>query len=224
MKTVTFHGLGGANDAFTLIELLVVIAIIGILAALLLPVLGASKQRAYTAQCISNVRQIGIGMTLYADEAGGLFPESGGTIAWNNIDPETQRHGWMQQILNYTQNTNIYHCPADLKGQFSYFNGTRAAYVATTNFASIDTKQIRYASAQVLAGDTLWTDDELTDADKDDYSLNCVGGPINGTPWVGWQRHNLGQNLLFTDAHAKWYKGYDPNEMTFRYDSMHGWQ
>src|SRR6202012_2389084 len=125
MKTGTFFGLDKAIEAFTLIELLVVIAIIGILAALLLPVLGASKQRAYTAQCISNVRQIGVGMTLYADESGGLFPESGGTIVWNATDPETQRYGWMQQIVNYTQNTNIYHCPSDLKGQFSYFNGTR---------------------------------------------------------------------------------------------------
>jgi hypothetical protein len=31
-------------------------------------------------------------------------------------------------------------------------------------------------------------------------------------------------NLLFGDSHAKWFKGYRPDEMTFRYDSMHGWK
>jgi len=59
------------NDArlrsgFTLIELLVVIAIIAILAALLLPALSAAKQRAQTIQCISNLKQWGLGFPMYA--------------------------------------------------------------------------------------------------------------------------------------------------------------
>ena len=210
-------------NAFTLIELLVVIAIIAILAALLLPALAGAKQRARITQCISNLRQVGLGMRMYADDANGLLPESGETIGWGQIDPNTHVASWMEQMISYLQNTNTYHCPADLKSSWSYFNGARAAYIAmNNNRASVDTKQILYTSAFVAAGDTI--DFSPDDADKDDYTQNCVGGTANGTPAFAWQTHNQGQDLLFADGHAKWYKGYDTNEMTFRYDSMHGWQ
>jgi prepilin-type N-terminal cleavage/methylation domain-containing protein len=56
------------RPAFTLIELLVVIAIIAILAALLLPVMAGAKERSQRTKCMSNLRQLGIGMTGYAGE------------------------------------------------------------------------------------------------------------------------------------------------------------
>ena len=117
--------------AFTLIELLVVIAIIGILAALLLPVLSSAKQRARTTQCLSNLHQISLAMKMFADDAHGLYPISGGIIGWGQTDPDTLAPSWLQQIIRYAQNTNIYRCPVDRLTAFSYFNSCRAAYVIT---------------------------------------------------------------------------------------------
>jgi len=63
-----------SRRAFTLVELLAAIAIIAIIAALLLPVLARGKEKAYRTQCASNLKQLGIGVQLYADDHGDQLP------------------------------------------------------------------------------------------------------------------------------------------------------
>ena len=208
---------------FTLIELLVVIAIIAILAALLLPALSSARQRALTAACKSNLHQIGLGMNMYADDNRALYPQSGAFLPW-------PADSWIHQLFAYAPTTNVFHCPTDRLSPFSYFNGIRAAYVAAgNNIVAVNSKLIKFPSAYVLSGDTTTTTNGVglfapDDSDRDDSSQNCVGGAVNGTPAIAWQVHNKGQNLLFEDGHAKWFKAYLAGEMTFRYDSIHSWK
>jgi prepilin-type processing-associated H-X9-DG protein len=136
----------------------------------------------------------------------------------------------MQQIFPYVNNKSVYHCPLDFRSDYSYFNGAHAAYKAAGNkFASLDRRRITYPGAYVLSGDTggsLGSGSLFNplDADKDDFTQTCVGGPTSGDAlWMAWQRHGAGQNILFADGHAQWYGGFVASDMTFSYDSMSLW-
>src|SRR5262245_19215185 len=73
-RAFTLIGNSPGRRGFTLIELLVVIAIIAILASMLLPTHSRSKETAHITKCLNNLRQIGVGLRLYADDNLETFP------------------------------------------------------------------------------------------------------------------------------------------------------
>ena len=102
--------------AFTLIELLVVIAIIAILAAILFPVFAQAKAAAKASSCLSNVRQIATGMTLYGNDSEGVAPiirECGGPAPIPACQAGKLTVGWMDLLQPYVKNRGIFKDPAD---------------------------------------------------------------------------------------------------------------
>lgn len=83
------------NHAFTLIELLVVIAIIAILAAILFPVFLNVKERARQDKCVSNLRQLALAVTAYADDYSGRSPNPRICIASPSWEGSSGVGGWV---------------------------------------------------------------------------------------------------------------------------------
>src|SRR5438105_6183547 len=92
------------DRGFTLIELLVVIAIIAILAAILFPVFAQARAKARSAACTSNLKQIGLAVSMYADDYDeALIPQGLGATAklWRP---------WMQLAQPYVKNKQVFIC------------------------------------------------------------------------------------------------------------------
>jgi prepilin-type N-terminal cleavage/methylation domain-containing protein len=111
---------GGAARAFTLIELLVVIAIIAILAAILFPVFAQAKEAAKKTQCISNEKQLGLAMMMYAGDHDDVYcPAAVNMDGQGNVPGKNGtnggENGWKPYdmlIMPYVKNDRIFSCPS----------------------------------------------------------------------------------------------------------------
>lgn len=91
---------------FTLIELLTVIAIIAILAAILFPVFARAREKAQTASCASNCKQIGLSLRMYTEDCDGKLPY---LAAQPSTEPDLGRQEVVLQP--YIKNTQVFVCP-----------------------------------------------------------------------------------------------------------------
>jgi prepilin-type N-terminal cleavage/methylation domain-containing protein/prepilin-type processing-associated H-X9-DG protein len=100
------------HAAFTIIELLVVIAIIGILAALLFPFFSRARERDRQTACLSNLKQIGMALLLYAHDYDQAMPVLGPKVPPIHGGGEDSQP-YDRQLMPYVKNDRVYACPGD---------------------------------------------------------------------------------------------------------------
>lgn len=153
-----------AKHAFTLVELLVVIAIVGILAALLLPVLSQAKGKSRRTACLSNLRQIDVAIHLYADDSADALP----VLPNPNPYPNGVGAYYKQLVKGYlgltgpaSPSEKVFTCPSDriLRTQMGHaftsytFNGYEVGPGAIPRITGKKLSALESPAKAVLAGE-----------------------------------------------------------------------
>ncbi|HZP80920.1 MAG TPA: DUF1559 domain-containing protein [Chthonomonadaceae bacterium] len=153
------------RSGFTLIELLVVIAIIAILAAILFPVFAQARESARKASCLSNNKQLGLAVMMYAQDYDEMYPCNSWNLAPINIaDNDTHSPNywtaiqWMWQVYPYTKNRQILVCPSDPTSKSNGWKGYDADPANLTADGACNTDgwgiptPISYAASAYIVG------------------------------------------------------------------------
>lgn len=190
------------TDGFSLVELLTVIAIIGIVAAMLLTVLGRAESRAKRVTCINNLREMGIAFHEFADDHSGKYPmevpvNEGGSqdylAAANSINGDFYfTYRFFQPLSSFLATPRMLACPNDNRDpetNFSTFGNENLSYFATA-FAHVGD-----ANA-ILAGDRNLTNNEATPQSR---LLLTPQDPLQWTAEI----HQFKGNILFADDHVE---------------------
>jgi prepilin-type N-terminal cleavage/methylation domain-containing protein/prepilin-type processing-associated H-X9-DG protein len=188
------------GNAFTLIELLVVIAIIAILAAILFPVFARARENARRASCMSNLKQMGIGMMMYVQDYDETFPSR---YSVNNGVTEY----WWMLLQPYTKSKQLFRCPST-PIQFKDTNAGTANGSYGGNFQVMGNPadpRIKLATIQNSATIYLMMDWGTYYAMP--VYAQTSGGSYDYLPGMGEGGGNCGAMLVPANQNAEWYPG-----------------
>jgi prepilin-type N-terminal cleavage/methylation domain-containing protein/prepilin-type processing-associated H-X9-DG protein len=203
------------RKGFTLIELLVVIAIIAILAAILFPVFARAREKARQTSCLSNVKQIGLGFMMYAQDYDETMPYVRLNHAENITYPDSSYSNnsapWFVSIYPYVKNIQVYDCPST---SFAW-NGRWVHpfdYAMNQRISAAALAEFEYPAETLAVVDSTAHADYGSSGGKGWRVVQYYPG-MSSTGYLD-PRHNEGVNMTFCDGHAKWRKSPDPETMS----------